>query len=150
MRKAVFASLLSSLCAWAAPVKNCSDLAATPSGPETKIESAKLVAATPQMPEHCDIRGVIWPENSFVVKLPTNWNERFQMVGNGGWAGVISMAQVDAAIRQGYASTSTDTGHSDKKEPGASFAYPGPNNPNASRKVVDFGYLAVHDTALLA
>ena len=37
-----------------------------------------------------------------------------------------------------------------KKEPGASFAYPGPGNPNAARKVIDFGYLAVHETALLA
>jgi hypothetical protein len=150
MTKVVFFSLASALCAFAAPVKNCADLATVPFGPDTKIESAKLVAATPQLPEHCDIRGVIWPENNFVVKLPTNWNERFQMVGNGGWAGVISMPQVDAGIRQGYASTSTDTGHNDKKEPGASFAYPGPNNPNAARKVVDFGYLAVHETALLA
>jgi feruloyl esterase len=102
------------------------------------------------MPENCDIRGVIWPENNFVVKLPTKWNERFQMVGNGGWAGEISFRQVDDAVRDGYATTSTDTGHDAKKEPGASFAEPGPNNPNAERKVIDFGYLAVHETALLA
>ncbi|MGB6946793.1 MAG: tannase/feruloyl esterase family alpha/beta hydrolase [Bryobacteraceae bacterium] len=150
MRRAVFVLLVPCMGAFASPVKNCGDLAAMSFGPEVKIESAKLISATPRMPEHCDIGGVIWPENHFAVKLPTNWNERFQMVGNGGWAGVISLPQVDAAVRAGYASTSTDTGHDEKKEPGASFAYPGPNNPNAERKVVDFGYLAVHETALLA
>ena len=150
MRKAVFVLLLPAIGAFAAPVKSCGDLATMPFGPDVKIESAKLISSTPRMPEHCDVRGVIWPENNFAVKLPTNWNERFQMVGNGGWAGVISLPQVDAAVREGYASTSTDTGHDEKKEPGASFAYPGPNNPNAERKVVDFGYLAVHETALLA
>ncbi|MEI9813851.1 MAG: tannase/feruloyl esterase family alpha/beta hydrolase [Acidobacteriota bacterium] len=49
-------------------------------------------------------------EAKFVVKLPAAWNERFQMVGNGGWAGSISTAAVDAAVRLGYASTSTDHG----------------------------------------
>src|ERR1035438_5811068 len=72
------------------------------------------------------------------------------MVGNGGWAGTISLAQMDAAVRDGYAATSTDTGHDAQKEPGATFAYPGPNNPNATRKVIDHGYLAVHETAVLA
>jgi len=27
-----------------------------------KIESATLVSATAQAPEHCDVRGAIWPE----------------------------------------------------------------------------------------
>ena len=72
------------------------------------------------------------------------------MVGNGGWAGTISMAAVDAAVRLGYASTSTDTGHDAQKEPGAIFAYPSATNPNAARKVIDHGYLSVHETALLA
>jgi feruloyl esterase len=53
-------------------------------------------------------------------------------------------------VRAGYAAASTDTGHDAKKDPGASFAYPGPNNPNAARKLIDHGYLAVHETALLA
>ena len=132
------------------PVKSCAEVGSTPFGAEVKIESAKLVAPSGSLPEHCDIRGVIWPEARFAVKLPTNWNNRFEMVGGGGWAGTISMGAVDAAVRDGYASTSTDTGHDAQKEPGASFAYPSPNNPNATRKVVDHGYLAVHETALLA
>ena len=149
-KNAVFAMLTVSACVAAAPVKKCEEMAAVSFGPDVKIESAKLVAAATNLPEHCDIRGVIWPEAKFAVKLPTNWNERFQMVGNGGWAGTISLAAVDTVVRAGYAATSTDTGHDAQKEPGATFAYPGPNNPNAARKLIDHGYLAVHETALLA
>jgi len=57
---------------------------------------------------------------------------------------------MDNAVREGYASTSTDTGHDAQKEPGAIFAYPSKDNPNAARKLIDHGYLAVHETALLA
>src|SRR5271166_1199162 len=146
---------LASACAFAAaPVEKCDDLAsskfAAKFGADVKIESAKLVAATPNLPEHCDIRGVIWPEAKFAVKLPANWNNRFQMEGGGGWAGVLSLGPMDTAVRLGYATTSTDTGHDAQKEPGAQFAYPSPTNPNAARKIVDHGYLAVHETALLA
>ncbi len=138
MRNAAICLLLASTCVFAAPAKKCGDLAGMSFGADVKIESAKLVTATAGLPEHCDVRGVIWPEARFAVKLPTQWNNRFQMVGNGGWAGTISLAQMDAAVRDGYATTSTDTGHDAQKEPGASFAYPGANNPNASRKVIDF------------
>jgi len=148
MRNAAFAYLWMGFCALAAPVKKCDELVSFGAG--VKIESAKLVAAAPNLPEHCDVRGVIWPEARFAVKLPTNWNERFEMVGGGGWAGTISLAAMDTGVRDGYATSSTDTGHDAQKEPGASFAYPGPNNPHAARKLIDFGYLAVHETALLA
>jgi hypothetical protein len=148
--KPLFAYIALSACALAAPAMKCDDLAAMQFAPDVKIESAKLVAAAGNLPEHCDVGGVIWPEAKFAVKLPTNWNERFEMVGGGGWAGTISFPAMDAAVRGGYATTSTDTGHDAKKEPGASFAYPGPNNPYAERKVIDHGYLAVHETALLA
>jgi feruloyl esterase len=136
--------------AFAAPVIDCAAMATKSFGADVKIESAKSVAAAANLPAHCEIKGVIWPEAKFVVKLPTEWNERFQMVGNGGWAGTITTAAVDAAVRLGYASTSTDTGHDAAKEPGAIFALKSDSNPNALRKVVDHGYLAVHETALLA
>src|SRR5262245_48114479 len=58
-------------------------------GDEIKIYSATVVPGKENLPEHCDVRGVIWPEAKFAIKLPTaGWNERFQMVGNGGTAGV--------------------------------------------------------------
>jgi hypothetical protein len=148
--KSTLLCVLVSTCALAAPVKKCEEMAAVPFGADVKIESAKLVAGTANLRENCDIRGVIWPEAKFVVKLPTDWNNRFEMEGNGGWAGTISMAQVDGAVRDGYAATSTDTGHDAQKEPGAIFALASASNPNAARKVIDHGYLATHETAVLA
>ena len=128
----------------------CDALAAKSFGDEVRIQSASIVAAKGNLPEHCDVRGVIWPEAGFAIKLPTVWNDRFQMVGNGGTAGVISIGAVDTAVRKGFAAASTDTGHDAKKEPLATFAHETPGNPNARRKFLDFAYLSVHETAVLA
>src|SRR5579872_794159 len=136
--------------ATAAPIAKCSGLAAISFGSEVTIESARLTAATEKTPENCDVRGTIWPEAKFVLKLPTTWDSRFQMVGNGGTAGVLSIGAVDNGLRKGYATASTDTGHDAGKEPLATFGRRGPDNPNAERKVIDFGYQAVHETAVLA
>lgn len=114
------------------------------------IQSATLAAAGTDLPEHCDVRGVIWPEARFAIKLPVEWNQRFQMVGNGGTAGVISFAAMDSALRRGFATASTDTGHDVAKEPVATFAWVTPENPNGKRKLIDFAYLSVHNTAMLA
>ncbi len=132
------------------PTMTCDAMAAKSFGGEVKIHSATLVAAKGNLPEHCDVRGVIAPEAGFAIKLPTVWNDRFQMVGNGGTAGTISMSAVDGAVRKGFASASTDTGHDAAKEPLATFAYVTPENPNGHRKAIDFGYLSVHETAVLA
>jgi hypothetical protein len=130
---------------------SCDALAARSFGSEITIHSASVVPAKENLPEHCDVRGVIWPEAKFAIKLPaTAWNERFQMVGNGGTAGVISFPAVDNALRKGFASASTDTGHDAAKEPLAAFAYVTPENPHGRRKLLDFAYLSVHNTAVLA
>jgi feruloyl esterase len=128
----------------------CAAVKAKEFGKDVKIESATPVAATDKLPEHCDVRGVIWPEAKFVIKLPAAWNERFQMVGNGGTAGVLSMGAVDGALRSGFAAASTDTGHDAAKEPLATFAYVTKENPNGRRKLLDFAYLSVHETAVLS
>ena len=138
------------------PTMRCSDLMGTSFGAAVKITSALLAPASPDMPEYCDVRGTIWPEATFAVKLPAEWNNRFYMVGNGGLAGTIEFAAMDVALRSGFATAGTDTGHHAAQglDPYASlfdatFAWPGPNNPNAERKVIDFAYLAVHETAVL-
>lgn len=148
MKTALF--LLLGTAAWAAPAIDCPAMLVKTFGTDVKVDSAKAVPAAANLPAHCEVRGVIWPEAKFLMKLPLNWNERFQMVGNGGWAGSITTAAVDAAVRLGYASISTDTGHDAQKETGATFALKSDTNPFALRKVVDHGYLAVHETALLA
>ena len=116
----------------AGPAMKCDALAAKSFGDDVKIASATLVPAKGNMPEHCDVRGAIWPEARFAIKLPTEWNERFQMDGNGGTAGTISLGPVDAAVRKGFAASSTDTGHDAAKEPLATFAYVTPENPTAA------------------
>ncbi len=80
-----------------------------------------------------DIKSEVW--------LPENWNGRLQMLGNGGWAGVISYNGLADAIRNGYAVVATDAGHEANR---AIFALVHPE------KVVDFGYRAVHETVLKA
>lgn len=134
----------------AGPAMKCDALATRSFGKEVTIRSATLVAAQGNLPELCDIRGVIWPEAGFAIKLPTEWNNRFEMVGNGGTAGTISLGAVDGAVRKGFAAASTDTGHDAAKEPLATFAYVTPENPNGHRKFLDFAYLSVHETAALA
>jgi feruloyl esterase len=120
------------------------------SGAEVKVESATLVAASGNIPEHCDVRGVIAPEAKFAVKLPTNWNNRFYMVGGGGFAGQLSLTQMNPGLQKGYAAATTDTGHDAAKEPLGTFAERRSDNPNADRKKLDYAYLAVHSTAVLA
>lgn len=149
--KAIWLLLLSTAALPAAgPAVKCEDLAAKSFGKEVKMQSAALAPAKGDIPEHCDVRGVIWPEAGFAIKLPTVWNGRFQMVGNGGTAGTISLGALDNAVRKGFASASTDTGHDAAKEALASFAYVTPENPNGHRKFLDFAYLSVHETAVLA
>ena len=85
---------------------------------ETAITSVTMVPAAGDLPEYCDIRGTILPEIGFAVKLPTQWNGRFYMVGNGGKAGNIEHKAMETGLRKGYGTAGTDTGHDNKKEPG--------------------------------
>ena len=97
------------------------------------------------LPAFCRIAGSIKPSSDsdirFEVWLPSsNWNGRFQGIGNGGYAGAISLAGLANAVRNGYAGASTDTGHQD----GGTSATWALNHPE---KIVDFGYRAIHETA---
>ena len=76
------------------------------------------------LPEFCRVAATLTPSSDSDIKvevwLPAaNWNGKFQAVGNGGWAGVISYSAMADAIRAGYATASTDTGHT---TPGGAFA----------------------------
>jgi feruloyl esterase len=96
------------------------------------------------LPAHCRVAAILKPSADSEIKmeawLPTeNWNGKFQMVGNGGWAGNISFPQMAAALREGYATASTDTGHEGGN---GMFALGHPE------KIVDFGWRAVHETVV--
>ncbi len=92
------------------------------------------VAATLKPTSDSDIKVEVW--------LPSNgWNGKFQAVGNGGWAGVISYSAMADAIRAGYASASTDTGHVGGR---GTFALDHPE------KLIDFGWRSEHEMTVKA
>src|SRR6187455_3149291 len=100
------------------------------------------------VPAHCDVRGVIRPsrdsEIKFALWLPvaSAWNGKYRQEGNGGWAGVINTASFAEPVRRGYAVAGTDNGH--EGGGGANWAIGHPE------KLIDFGYRAVHETAMQA
>lgn len=125
---------------------SCADLAKLKL-PNTQITNAERVAAgsfdvpgvrTPlQVPAMCRVAGIVAPAIEFEVWLPAGsaWNGRFQAVGGGGLAGVISYGAMATAARAGYATASTNTGHE------ASDSTWETNR----QRVIDYGYRAIHE-----
>ena len=125
----------------------CPDVRSLVAGGVT-ISAVEIVAAAEGVPEHCRVTGTIAPEIHFEVNLPAAWNRRFYMNGNGGFAGEVPDSPPRAAIRaaalrQGFVTATTNTGHDATKEPLASFAV----DP---QKVQDYAFRAVHLTAVTA
>lgn len=111
--------------------------------------SAVAMPAASSAPAHCRITGMLAPEIAFEVSLPSKWNGRFYMIGNGGHAGESlddagRVGQRNGALQLGFAFAQTNTGHDSRKEPGASFVM---SNP---QKAIDYAYRAVHLTAVTA
>ena len=129
--------------------------------PDTTIVSASLVPAGPFTPPNanatakplqipvdaCRVVGVVKPAVNFEVWMPapsaeasgakaSGWNGKFQGVGGGGFAGVISYGAMITALNRGYATASTDPGHN---PPGGSWAMGRPE------LIVDFAYRAIHE-----
>ena len=96
------------------------------------------------LPPFCRIAATLTPTSDSDIKIEvwlpaTNWNGKFQAVGNGGWAGTLSYLAMQAALQEGYATASTNTGHEGAN---AEFALGHPE------KVIDFAYRAVHETTV--
>src|SRR4051812_48403795 len=115
---AAVALALAAGAASAAQPKTCAALAAL-ALPDTTISLAQELPAganpnpvgTVALPI-CRVVGVTKPAVQFEVWLPTQgWNGKFQLVGNGGTAGVISYSAMRPAIARGYAVARTDTRH---------------------------------------
>src|SRR6202030_1510363 len=97
------------------------------------------------LPAFCRVTATLKPSNDSDIRIEvwlpaTNWNGKFQGVGNGGFAGSISFGGLADAVKHNYASASTDTGH----EGGGVDAAWALHHPE---KIADFGYRAIHETA---
>jgi feruloyl esterase len=113
--------------------------------PATTIAFAALdTASDPRpLPDSCRVAATLRPSADSEIKMEiwmpaSNWNGRYQAVGNGAFNGTINRGAMAAALARRYAVSSTDTGHTGG---GAGFALGHPE------KVIDFGWRAVHETA---
>ena len=103
-------------------------------GPFAALPAFCRVAATLKPTSDSDIKIEVW--------LPSSgWNGKFQAVGNGGWAGAISYPAMADALKRGYATSSTDTGHTGGS---GRFALGHPE------KFIDFAYRSEHEMTVKA
>jgi feruloyl esterase len=102
------------------------------------------------IPQHCRVKLTLKPTSDSSIYseiwMPTdNWNGKLLVVGNGGFAGSIQgYGDMQVALRLGYATAATDTGHNVNDGPNGMFALGHPE------KIVDFAYRALHDTTVEA
>ncbi len=100
------------------------------------------------IPAHCRVQLTLKPSADSNIHselwMPTeNWNGKLLVVGNGGFAGSIQgYGDMQIALRLGYATAATDTGHNAADGPNGMFALGHPE------KIVDFAYRAVHETTV--
>jgi Tannase and feruloyl esterase len=99
------------------------------------------------LPAFCRVAATLKPSADSEIKIEVwmpagAWNGNLQSVGNGAWAGTISYPAMATALAAGYASASTDTGHTGGNP--ANFI------PGHPEKVIDFAYRAVHEMTVAA
>jgi feruloyl esterase len=122
--------------------------AAPPRGGGANAAGRAGAQAPPQMiPAHCRLQLVLKPTSDSLINMEIwlppvdKWNGKFMGVGNGGFAGSIQglATEMPQALRLGYATAGTDTGH---QEQGGAWAIGHPE------KMIDFGYRATHEMTL--
>jgi feruloyl esterase len=118
-----------------------------PAPPPAPAAPAGAPAVQQILPAYCRVSATLKPSSDSDIKievwLPVGaaWNGKYEAVGGGGWAGVISYPALASAVQEGYATSSTDTGHEGGN---ANFAVGHPE------KIVDFSYRAVHEMTVKA
>ena len=96
----------------------------------------------------CRVALILKPSSDSDIQLEvwlpsTGWNGKFQGVGNGGFAGAIGYGFMATNVAHGYATASTDTGHhADGTDAQWALGH--------REKTVDFGYRAIHESAVAA
>src|SRR2546427_6770554 len=134
----------------AAAATPCESLATLKLADATITSAVAVPEGAPpaNIPAHCRVQMVLKPTSDSLVNmelwLPAqNWNGKFMGVGNGGFAGSIQGLnnEMPQALRLGYATAGTDTGH---QEPGGNWAIGHPE------KLIDFAYRSTHEMTLKA
>lgn len=133
---------LTSAAVFAASCESLSSL----SLPDTTIAMAQPETESGNLPAFCRVALTIKPtpdsDIQVQVWLPTSeWNGKYQAVGNGGWSGAINYTSMGNAVRRGYATSSTDTGHQGSS---ASFTLGHPE------KLIDYAYRSEHEMVVKA
>jgi feruloyl esterase len=108
-----------------------------PAGPFT-LPNATPGSTAEELPAFCRVAGVVAPEVRFELWMPEKWNKKLLAVGNGGLAGSISFGAMVKPLRRGYATSSTDTGHTGGDTRDGSWAL------GHYQRLVDFADRAVH------
>jgi feruloyl esterase len=118
---------------------SCESLAGL-SLPDTTITLARQDASS-DLPAFCRVAATLKPTSDSDIKIEvwlpvSGWNGKYQAVGNGGWSGSINSPAMAQALRHGYATSSTDTGHTGGT---ADFALGHPE------KLIDYAYRSEHE-----
>src|SRR5271154_3348844 len=114
--------------------------------PDTTITLAESAGKSDDVPAFCRVAATLRPSSDSDIKIEvwlpvSGWNGKYQAVGNGGWSGSINSAAMAQALRRGYATSSTDTGHTGSS---ASFALGHPE------KLIDYAYRSEHEMTVKA
>ncbi len=90
------------------------------------------------VPAFCRVAAMVTPEVRFELWMPVQWNRKMLAVGNGGLAGSISYGAMLKPLQRGYATSSTDTGHTGSNTNDGAWAL------GHYERIVDFADRAIH------
>ena len=153
-RRVLNTCLLSSVALYAGPAAaaaTCASLTSL-SLPNTTITLAQSYTAgqtvsgsTVAPAGLCRVAGTVKPSSGsnihFEVWIPTDgsWNGKYEQLGNGGFAGSISLSNIANQVSRGYAAAATDDGTSGPPSGAPSFI----GKPDV---LIDYGYRALKVT----
>src|SRR6185437_7096793 len=120
-----------------------------------KVETATVVSDTnltvqghtlSGLPPICRIAGLATPTPRsrihFELWMPlANWDDRIEMVGNGGYSPQMRVDELARLVRSGTAAVATDTGHTGD---GLEFGF------DDTDAIADWGHRAVHESIAAA
>jgi feruloyl esterase len=111
----------------------CEDLNLSSLPSDISITKNVVVQNRIGLPDFCQITGLIEPSIHFEARFPvSNWNGNYFQAGCGGFCGLVLPERethsnsINHALRMGYASITTDSGHSGDHIGDASWALDNP------------------------